>query len=134
MHSARSTLKVRFVGLVLFLALALGPAWAQAAEESTDRRELKPNVLRWSTQSERENFGYDVFRATAKDGPFERINERVIPGAGTTDIPQRYRYEDKDLQAGMTYWYYIESISYNGKRRRVTPTSSARARYRSEDG
>ena len=51
---------------------------------------LKPNVIRWATASEKDSFGYDVYRGLAEEGPFERINPEPIAGAGTTDIPQRY--------------------------------------------
>jgi hypothetical protein len=82
---------------------------------------IKPNVIRWGTASEHDNFGFEVFRGTAEGGPFERITPDPIQGAGTTDLPQRYEYHDADIEPGRVYWYYVESVSFSGKRVRVSP-------------
>ena len=82
---------------------------------------VEPNTVRWATASEKDNFGYDVYRGLSEQGPFERINGDTIPGAGTTDIPQQYEYTDSAIQPGVVYWYYVESISLNGDRQRMTP-------------
>ncbi len=47
------------------------------------------NTVRWTTASEVDNFGFDVFRSESEDGPFERLNDEVIEGAGTPDEPHR---------------------------------------------
>jgi hypothetical protein len=82
---------------------------------------IEPNTVRWATASEKDNFGYDVYRGLSESGPFERINQDTIPGAGTTDIPQSYEYIDSAIQPDVVYWYYVESISLNGDRQRMTP-------------
>jgi len=48
-------------------------------------------VLTWATESETNNAGFEVERATA-DGAFERIG--FEPGAGTTAEAQTYRFTD----------------------------------------
>lgn len=83
------------------------------------------NTLRWSTASEVDNFGFDVFRALTEDGPFERINEDTIPGAGTVDTPTRYAYVDSNIEPDRTYYYYVESISLQGEREQFTPIIKA---------
>lgn len=84
------------------------------------------NTLRWVTQSEEDNFGYDVFRGLNEQGPFARINNRSILGAGTTDMPQHYDYNDTAIATGVVYWYYVESISLTGERTRLTPIFASR--------
>jgi hypothetical protein len=84
------------------------------------------NVIRWSTASEVENFGYDVFRGLAEEGPFERVNDSPIPGHGTTDVPQKYEYRDTSIAADTAYWYYVESISMQGEREKFTPVFRAK--------
>ena len=66
------------------------------ADESESPPPLS-NTIRWSTASEVENFGYDVYRGLAEEGPFERITEDPIPGAGTTDTPSRYSFVDDTI-------------------------------------
>lgn len=86
------------------------------------------NTLRWSTASEVDNFGYDVYRATHEEGPFERITTDPVAGAGTTDVPQRYSYVDTAIDPHVTYYYYVESISLGGVRERFTPVITAKAK------
>ncbi len=84
------------------------------------------NTVRWSTASEVDNFGYDVYRGTGPDGPFERLTKDPIPGAGTTDEPQRYSYVDDTIDPHQKYYYYVESISLTGERERFTPVIEAK--------
>ena len=86
------------------------------------------NTIRWSTASEVENFGYDVYRGEAEEGPFVRLTAKPIPGAGTSDEPHKYAYVDKDIDPTKDYWYYVESVSYSGVRERFTPVQKAKAK------
>lgn len=83
------------------------------------------NTLKWSTASEVENFGYDVYRGDKEEGPFTRINAKPIPGAGTFDEPRFYQYVDSDIDPTRYYYYYVESISLKGVREKFTPVIKA---------
>jgi len=100
--------------------LASGPA---SGPDSVLKPE--PNTVRWATASERDNFGFEVYRGLSESGPFEKINPDVIRAAGTTDMPQRYEYTDDTNEPDTIYWYYIESISMNGERKRISPVYSS---------
>lgn len=102
------------------------PAAEEAAAPSSPRK--LSNTLRWSTASELENFGFDVYRSTSEEGPFERITESPIPGAGTVDEPSRYVFEDESIEPGVVYYYYVESISMAGVRENFTPVIKAKAK------
>ena len=56
-----------------------------------DAQEPIANTLRWTTASEVDNFGFDIFRAEAEEGPFTCMTEEPLLGAGTTDEPKRER-------------------------------------------
>ncbi len=86
------------------------------------------NTLRWSTASEVDNFGFDVYRGASEEGPFERLTIDPIPGAGTTDTPSQYQYVDETIDPGTTYYYYVESISLQGIREQFTPIIKANAK------
>ncbi len=101
------------------------PAPAPAAAPEPAEPEVYKNTLKWSTASEVDNFGYDVYRGDSENGPFTRINETPIPGAGTTDLPSRYQYVDDTIDPDREYWYYVESISMSGQRERFTPVFKA---------
>ena len=89
--------------------------------ENTAPKKQLVNTIRWTTASEVENFGFDVYRSTSEDGPFERITPDPIPGAGTTDEPQSYVYVDDTIDPTVGYYYYLESISMQGVRERFSP-------------
>lgn len=83
------------------------------------------NTIKWTTASEVDNFGFDVYRGLSAEGPFERLNEETIEGAGTTDEPQKYRFVDDTLDPHRTYYYFVESISMSGDRKKFTPVGKA---------
>lgn len=88
----------------------------------------KPGVVRltWSTESEKGNFGYNVMRADAKEGPFAPVNELVIFGAGDSSTTQNYEYYDLNVKVGDMYYYYVESISMTGDKERIRPVIAYR--------
>ena len=86
------------------------------------------NKLKWVTGSELNNFGFDVFRGDDEEGPFVRINEDTIAGAGSIDTPTNYQFIDDTIEPGKAYWYYVESISMSGVREKFTPTFKAKAK------
>lgn len=99
-----------------------------AATETDCEEDAPKNSLKWTTASEVENFGFDIFRSGSEDGQFEKMTERPLAGAGTTDEPQSYVWEDFDIEKGRDYFYYIESISMSGVRERFSPIIKAPAK------
>ncbi len=87
------------------------------------------NKVKWVTASEVNNFGFDVFRGDSEDGPFVKVNEFTVPGAGNSDIPSKYKFVDETIEAGKVYWYYVESISMSGQREKFTPTFQSKPRF-----
>ncbi|MEO8512601.1 MAG: T9SS type A sorting domain-containing protein [Ignavibacteria bacterium] len=67
-------------------------------------------VLSWKTESEINNFGFDVERKT-ETGGWNKI--AFVQGSGTTNQPVEYTYEDKKLMPGK-YFYRLKQIDYNG--------------------
>ncbi len=135
------------VVLVLFLAIISGcaststqdaatpPSENSASPAAVPTEELEPltNKLKWSTASEVDNFGFDIYRSIVEDGPFERITQTPMAGAGTVDAPQYYEFVDADIDPAQDYYYYVESISIDGVRERFSPIIKAPAK-RPADG
>ena len=137
--SARCTVSGR--ATLVLSVLCCGIPWALAAEVGADcggsgerqvseqaeetpgppREKGYENTLKWTTASEQENFGYDVYRSESVDGPFTRITEEPVSGAGTTDETNEYRYVDRRIDPHKAYYYYVEAISLGGERARFTP-------------
>lgn len=100
------------------------PDAAAPSAETTKPAKLA-NTLRWSTASEVDNYGFDIYRADRKEGPFTRINKKPVAGAGTSDLRHEYVYHDETIEAGREYFYFVESISLEGRREAFTPVFRA---------
>jgi hypothetical protein len=70
--------------------------------------------LIWTTQSEIDCAGFNIYRAAEPDGERQRLNPRLIPGAGTSTQPHDYDYTDYQANNGQTYFYYLENQDYSG--------------------
>jgi len=97
---------------------------------SLAKEEPLQNTLRWSTASEVDNFGFDIYRSTSEDGQFELLNEKPLLGKGTSDVPTDYAYVDTTIEEGVVYYYFVESIAMDGKRERFTPIMKSPAKYK----
>jgi hypothetical protein len=73
-------------------------------------------TIYWTTQSETNNSGWNLYRNQVEDfANAACINVELIEGAGTTSEPTNYSYSDLyPVTAGETYWYWLESVENNG--------------------
>ena len=71
-------------------------------------------LLEWSTESETENAGYNVYRAIAEDGEYIKINSSLIPAEGSVTQGSSYEYINSGLRNGKTYYYKLEDVNLNG--------------------
>jgi hypothetical protein len=108
-------------------------ATVAAAPEASPTGPSYKNTVRWSTASELDNFGFDVYRATRADGPFERLTKDPIAGAVTSDVVHAYSYVDETIDPHQTYFYYVESITLSGVRERFTPVVEAKPKLPAGD-
>lgn len=66
--------------------------------------------LSWNTASERNNYGFKIFRSEANENNFKEID--FVAGNGTTETHKEYYYIDK-LKTKGTYYYQLEQIDFN---------------------
>jgi hypothetical protein len=109
------------------------PVGACGDQGAVPAEERIANTPKWSTASEQENFGFDVYRGATEDGEFTRLTASPILGAGTSDEPHSYSFRDDTIDPCQDYWYYVESISSSGAREKFTPTFRAPAKRRAAD-
>ncbi|MCS6843286.1 MAG: LamG domain-containing protein [Caldilineales bacterium] len=73
-------------------------------------------VVTWETVSEVENVGFHLDRAETPTGPWRRLNAAPIPsaapGAGRGAV---YRWTDREVAAGVTYWYRVTAVDVHGQ-------------------
>lgn len=107
--------------LVAALMLALGPAGSTWAQEA---RPGQPIIIRWSTETEVNTAGYNVYRSEGEDGPWTRLNESLIPGASDPLRGGDYVYTDTNVIAGQVYWYELEEVETTGRSLRLRRTQA----------
>jgi hypothetical protein len=71
-------------------------------------------ILTWTTETEIDNVGFNLYRAEAADGVYKRINSAVIAANGSATQGAAYSYTDSGLQNGKTYYYKLEDLDLNG--------------------
>ena len=70
-------------------------------------------AVAWETVSEQGNAGFNLYRSDSAAGPQTLLVyvPSQAPGAGQGFA---YGYEDLAVQAGATYWYWLEDVSLSG--------------------
>ena len=72
-------------------------------------------VVRWITESELNNAGFNILRSETRKGQFTKINAQIIAGQGTTSEQTLYEYVDKTAKPNVVYYYQIQDISLDGQ-------------------
>jgi len=70
--------------------------------------------IEWSTESEIDNEGFNLYRASSKDGPYTLINDSLILAEGSSVQGASYIFVDEDVQNRKTYFYKLEDIDIYG--------------------
>ena len=72
-------------------------------------------IINWTTESELNNAGFNIFRSTSTNN-FQRINPKLIEGAGTTGQRSTYQFIDKTAKPDVAYYYRLEDVDLSGTR------------------
>ena len=71
-------------------------------------------VIRWATESELNNAGFNILRSETRDGEFTKLNTQLIAGQGTTSERKAYEFVDKSAKPNVVYYYQIQDVSLDG--------------------
>ena len=93
-------------------------------ELSSFRPTLEDGVVtvRWTTESELDNAGFNIYRSETRDGEYKQVNTELIEGAGTTGERSVYSWVDQTAKPGVVYYYQIEDVSFAGDRQALAIT------------
>ena len=80
--------------------------------------------LYWTTDSEKNSWGFHVYRSLDKDKNFSQINAGLIRAAGNSTQRTSYRFRDTRVEKNRTYWYKLEQIDIDGAARTYGPVSA----------
>jgi ELWxxDGT repeat protein len=81
-------------------------------------------TLAWSTESEIDNVGFNLYRAETEDGEYVKINETLISAKGSPTQGASYEFIDKDVKNRTTYYYKLEDIDLFGTSTMHGPVSA----------
>ena len=79
-------------------------------------------TVRWTTESELDNAGFNIYRSETRDGAYKQVNTELIEGAGTTGERTNYSWVDQTAKPGVVYYYQIEDVSFAGDREALAIT------------
>jgi hypothetical protein len=71
-------------------------------------------IIQWSTASELNTAGFNVYRGDTPDGPFTKLNADLIPGSTDPLVGGSYAYTDTSAIVGHTYYYQLEDVETSG--------------------
>jgi hypothetical protein len=101
--------------LGVFLAGSLYLAWQGSRQTSV--------LVEWETASELDTAGFNLYRGPNTGGPFERVNDELIPTKGDPLSGGNYTYEDTSVRAGRVVYYQLEEVRLDGSSQRFGPIS-----------
>jgi hypothetical protein len=80
----------------------------------------------WETALEIDTVGFNVWRSTAPNGAYVRVNDSLIPSASPGSVlGASYAYVDEDVTPGETYHYKLEELEVGGGRNWYGPATTA---------
>jgi len=97
-----------FVSTDFILPVELLSFTARGSHSSVD--------LEWITVTEINNFGFNILRSTHWSDGFVPVNDRIIPGAGTSFQRREYSWTDSGVQNGVPVFYRLEIVDGFGER------------------
>ncbi|MBN2000582.1 T9SS type A sorting domain-containing protein [candidate division KSB1 bacterium] len=69
--------------------------------------------IEWTTESEVNTAGYNLYRSDREEGEYVRLNATLIPGLGSATKGSSYSYIDKPAPAAV-YFYKLEDVGQDG--------------------
>jgi hypothetical protein len=71
-------------------------------------------IIQWSTESETDNAGFNLYRSEAENGEYIKINDSLISSKGSSTRGASYEFIDKNVKNRRTYYYKLEDIDLKG--------------------
>ena len=112
---ASSTLVMR-IGSVCCMALVALPfsCGGSLAQQVVPTHAPGMVIVEWTTESEFNLAGFNVYRSDEPEGSFLRLNDGLIPASLDPVARGSYVYTDTTVTAGVTYYYKLEDVELDG--------------------
>jgi len=103
-----------FVCFIMLLASFLRPG-VVLAQQPVATAPPAAVIVEWTTESEVNLAGFNLYRSESPDGPYVKINESLIPASPDPITGGSYSYTDAGAEAGVTYYYKLEDVELDGR-------------------
>ena len=90
-----------------------GPLPASLSKFRPERLDDGSIVVRWITESELNNAGFNILRSETRNGEFTKVHFEA--GEGTTTERNVYEWTDKSAKPNVVYYYQIQDVSLDGE-------------------
>jgi hypothetical protein len=75
-----------------------------------------PIRVEWTTETEMNTAGFNVYRGESPDGPFDvKVNTELIPPAPDPLSGGKYSLLDRSARLGVTYYYQLQEVEKTGE-------------------
>jgi hypothetical protein len=102
------------ISSILLVALLSRPALA-AAQQPVPAAVSGTVVVEWTTESEVNLAGFNIYRSEIPDGAYVKLNDTLIPASPDPIAGGSYTYTDTTVEPGVTYYYQLEDVELDGK-------------------
>jgi len=72
-------------------------------------------LITWTTGTEIDNAGFDIYRKEETGANLVKMNASLIPAQGTLGGGASYSFVDANVECGTKYLYYLVDIDVNGR-------------------
>ena len=92
-----------------------GPLPVSLSKFRPERLDSGEVVIRWVTESELNNAGFNILRTESRNGEYQQVNTELIAGHGTTSERHTYEWKDTTAKPNVVYYYQIQDVSFDGQ-------------------
>lgn len=78
-------------------------------------------AIDWSTASEIDTVGFNIYRSEQSNQGFVRINAEIIPASREPLTGGEYSFVDPNVEPGKEYYYLLEDVAMDGQVSRNGP-------------
>jgi hypothetical protein len=107
--------------LALLWTLAATGVPASAPPAPSGDLSARPQAtLEWKAAKEEGVYGYLVYRATEREGPYLRVGPEIVHVSREPGEVHSYRFVDSTVDAGKTYYFYLDKVATTGEKTRFS--------------
>jgi hypothetical protein len=112
--NVRSKTADSFLVIVVIASLGLVAGWFLLTACHGGTSDSSVVLVEWTTESEVDTAGFNLYRSESPDGPYVKVNAALIPGSSDPLLGGKYVYTDTNVVAGHTYYYKLEDVELDG--------------------